>query len=160
MTANTISVSELDSSKAYIFSIDFSKIIDKMVSHQRWRRHEAEKACELYRNFLYLNLKYPEFAPLPPSEDVDEFWHNHILDTQKYMVDCQAIFGRYFHHYPYLGIDGQSTIADTERHFQKMQELHFKEFGEYVNAVRRNFLVSWILKLVSASEKNNVSRGI
>lgn len=124
-----------------------------MVSHQKWRRHEAEKACELYRNFLYLNVKYPECAPLPPSDDVDEFWHNHILDTKKYAQDCQMIFGKYLHHYPYLGIDENSTMEDLKRYFQKTQELHFKEFGEYIYKVKRNFMVSWLLNWVETSNK-------
>lgn len=157
MTTKNHSVSEIAALKDYIFAIDFSNIIEKMVSHQKWRRNEAEKTCELYRNFLYLNVKYPEYAPLPPSEDIDEFWHNHILDTKKYIQDCQVIFGGYFHHYPYFGIDGVSTMKDLQQSFQKTQELHHQEFGEYIYAVRRNFLVSKVLALVSASNKKQRS---
>jgi hypothetical protein len=27
-----------------------------------------------------------------PRKTMDEFWHQHILDTQAYREDCQAIF--------------------------------------------------------------------
>ena len=121
-----------------------------MVSHQKWKRFEAEKACALYRNFLYLNVKYPDEGPLPPSEDIDEFWHNHILDTKKYINDCQQIFGEYFHHYPYLGFDEKTNMKDLKNFFQRTQDLHFKEFGEYISKVRRNFIVSWLLNWASS----------
>ena len=48
-----------------------------------------------YRRFLYLAKLYPEKAVVP-SKDIDIFWHTHILDTQKYMADCEILFSRYF----------------------------------------------------------------
>src|SRR5687767_9924066 len=105
---NFIREFSLEQAKAYIYAIDFKHIINKMVKYDDWLRRDAENTCELYRNFLYLNKKYGKERQLPPSEDVDQFWHNHILDTEKYRADCDAIFGHYLHHYPYLGIDGNT----------------------------------------------------
>lgn len=73
---------------------------------------------------------------MPPSEEVDEFWHNHILDTQKYHQDCDMIFGKYLHHYPYFGIDDKSNELDLQKAFDHMQELHKKEFGDCIYRVR------------------------
>lgn len=126
----------LPQAQHYIENLNFSRIIDKMVSHQGWLRSEAEATCELYRHFLFLQKKYPEHAPLPPSEDIDEFWHAHILDTEKYHQDCQIIFGKYAHHYPYFGIDEKTTAVDGARAFALTQQLHQKEFGEPIYATR------------------------
>jgi hypothetical protein len=65
------------------------------------------------------------------------FWHAHILDTQQYRQDCQAIFGQYLDHYPYFGIDKQSDFNDLESAFEKMQMLYAKEFdGKRIRQVR------------------------
>src|SRR5258706_3472526 len=91
----------------YIQSLEFTKIIDKLVNIFGWLKEDALATSELYKNYLILQKKYgKEYANLPPSDDIDEFWHNHILDTDQYIYDCQQIFGFYLRHYPYLGIDG------------------------------------------------------
>src|SRR5882672_8892843 len=56
-----------------------------------------------YRRFLTLHLRYPD-RTLVPSALLDLVWHYHILDTRKYMEDCERIFGYYLHHDPYFGI--------------------------------------------------------
>jgi hypothetical protein len=121
--------------KQSIESIDFSMIIKKMTHHQGWSHDDANEACRLYKNWLFLTLKYPD-KKLPPSEDIDEFWHNHILDTIKYRADCDKLFGKYIDHYPYVGIDGKSTMADGEYTFADTQHLHQVEFGDYIYEVR------------------------
>lgn len=127
----------LEKIKKYIDEIDFSMIIDKMVKHQKWRRSDAEAVCQLYRNFLFLQKKYGDKHSLPPSEEVDEFWHNHILDTKKYRHDCEMIFGRYNDHYPYFGIDDKTNLNDLNNAFEEMQKLHQLEFGYPVERITR-----------------------
>ena len=46
--------------------------------------------------------------------DVDEFWHQHILDTRKYRDDCENIFGHYMDHTPGLDPEAQKR-ADLRR---------------------------------------------
>lgn len=121
-----------------IDNMDFSMIINKLVSHQGWSQQNAKEICNLYKNYLFLSAKYPE-KMLPPSEEVDEFWHAHILDTHKYHDDCNQIFRHYLHHYPYFGIDGHSSMADNEIAFSETQSLYFSEFGEYIYEVRTPF---------------------
>ena len=126
-----------ESAKTYINSIDFSMIIDKIVRTKGWKKRRVLQICELYRHFLFLKKKYGmDDAALPPSEEIDEFWHNHILDTKKYRHDCEQIFGFYLDHYPYLGMDGKTNWNDLRRFFETTQELHFKEFGSYIPDVR------------------------
>lgn len=139
--ANTPS---LEADKKYIYSIDFSRQIEKMVFHQGWLKKDALVLCDMYRNFLFLQKKYRGQYQLPPSEDIDEFWHLHILDTQNYRRDCDAIFGEYLDHYPYFGIDEQSNFEDLESAFETMQALYAKEFdGQQIVQVR-----NWVSKLV------------
>ena len=101
------------------------------LSHEPdWNESDARICSQLYRNYLYLMKKYDEY--LPPSEEIDAFWHQHILDTEKYHKDCKMIFGKYLHHYPYFGIDEKSNQQDLDNAFDRTQELYFKEFGEYL----------------------------
>lgn len=132
-------VPSLSDAKHYIHSLDFSNVIDKMVKHQGWNRHHAEKLSDMYRNYLWLCRKYSDLK-LPPSDEIDEFWHNHILDTKRYRQDCRYIFGKYFDHYPYFGIDKNSTVSDLNTAFEQMQKLYRQEFGECIENVRPNAL--------------------
>jgi hypothetical protein len=113
-----------------IDELDFSRIKMKLM-HRRdgvIALRQVERAEEGYRQFLKLAAKYPD-APLVPSEEVDEFWHMHILDTQRYGADCERIFGYMIHHDPYSGLDG---AQDEARHFllaAASDEMTAREFG-------------------------------
>ena len=98
-------------------------------SHLGWIQEEADLAEEEYRKYLTLRFYYSEF-PLPPDAIVDEFWHCHILDTHKYIEDCQTIFGKYLHHFPYFGIRGEEDAQRLQTAYQKCVELYKKHFGE------------------------------
>lgn len=143
---------DLNEIKKYIDSIDFTQVIDKMVNYNGWMKEDAEKTCLQYRRFLYLNRKYcfKKVEALPPSEDIDEFWHSHILDTKAYMKDCQAIFGQYLHHYPYFGIDDKSDKGALYLAFEKTKALYFQEFGEAIVATRSKFpfFIYFLLKKI------------
>lgn len=131
--------SSLPCAKDYIFAIDFTNIINTLVNRQGWKREHAVSVSKLYRRYLFLCRKYGTTHKLPPTEEIDEFWHHHILDTQQYHQDCQAIFGKYFHHYPYFGVDVHSTKADLNRAFAVMLQLYEQEFGEPLVVVRSHF---------------------
>lgn len=131
----------VEQARQYINAIDFSNIINKLVNYHGWLRKEALAVCEMYRRFLFLNKKHQE--SLPPSEEIDEFWHMHILDTKKYIVDCQHIFGKYFHHYPYFGIDDKTDQMDLDNAFEKTQKLYASEFnGQQIYVTRGIFAES------------------
>lgn len=142
----------LEEVKEYIQAIDFSKNIDKLVSYDGWLREDAEQTCEQYRKFLWVNKLYSDQhgGALPPSEDIDEFWHNHILDTHAYIKDCEMIFGKYFHHYPYFGIDSKTNMNDLNQAFAKTQELFLKEFSEEITPTRSQYpiFIYYLLKKI------------
>lgn len=52
-----------------------------------------------YREFLRSSKLNPA-SKSSPSLLVDEFWHAHILHTEKYVTDCASYFGYYLHHCP------------------------------------------------------------
>ena len=160
---NPLSVSE---AKIYIDSIDFSLIIDKMVRFDTWLQKDAEKTCQLYRNFLFMKKKYAENGvKVPPSRDVDEFWHYHILDTKKYHEDCNTIFGYYLDHHPtYLGKEGEEKLGLLRTSFKELQNIHFNEFGYFIETTRErrskilNLLLCRLSRFLIKSSRRSVGR--
>ena len=124
--------------KAIIDSIDLNPVINRMVKISKWTPKEASLSAKQYKNFLFLKKKYGDKYSLPPSVDIDEFWHNHILNTKKYFNDCEIIFGKYLHHTPHHGKNNEITQQSLEALFEnETQALHFQEFGDYLYEVRK-----------------------
>jgi hypothetical protein len=94
-----------------------------------WSAEHAEHMAQQYKRYLVLLAKYPE-ATLAPEQDIDRFWHLHILDTRKYAADCEEIFGEFLHHFPYLGLRGEEDAKALDEAFARMQALMAEEFGE------------------------------
>lgn len=119
-----------DAARQYIQALDLSYIVQAMcASHYplpRWVKDDAEKCCQLYKNFLLLHKKH-EGESLVPTREIDEFWHNHILYTKQYFADCKAIFGHYLHHHPAAPQDDLSQLAKA---FLRTKEFYQIEFGE------------------------------
>lgn len=136
----------LAEAKSYIYSVDLSSIVDKLVEREHWKRSDAMEACTLYRNYLFLQKKYADQSGrMPPSSDIDAVWHNHILDTQKYMQDCDKIFGSYLHHDPNLVMDGKpADNTAIQKLFETTQAYYFNEFGDYIYNVRKNRVKQFI----------------
>ena len=93
-----------------------------------WTREFVERIEVEYRRFLTLLAKYPN-EPITPGKDVDRFWHAHILDTQKYVEDCERVFGRYLHHFPYFGMRGAEDAAALDAAGARTRELYAAEFA-------------------------------
>lgn len=135
-----------DQSYAYLSNLSLDNIRNKLVTRIGWTPADAEKIVELYRNYLFLKKKYGKTHKLPPSEEMDDVWHHHILDTENYKRDCEIIFGEYLHHYPYFGIDDKSNMDDLNGAFEETQALHKKEFGKeiiMVKGLRSRFRIAW-----------------
>ncbi len=128
----------LDESFENIQRLDFSMIVYKITQPDPsiamlWDEESAIQAIGYYKNYLWLLRKYSELhSVIPPSIEIDEIWHHHILDTYQYEKDCLMIFGQFLHHYPYFGMRGEQDKIDLYNKFEITQQLHFKEFGEYI----------------------------
>lgn len=99
-----------------------------------WNLQKVEEVETEYRQFLFLNYKYPDRA-IVPSKDVDKFWHYHILDTRKYAEDSKRIFGYFLHHFPYFGMRGEEDECNLQNAFAETNELRRQEFGERKDGV-------------------------
>lgn len=98
-------------------------------SGEGWTLEKANAVESEYRRFLILMKLYPS-AAASPQFDVDIFWHYHILDTLKYAIDCQAIYGYFLHHFPYLGLRGEDDETAHQQHGEQMKRLYETTFGE------------------------------
>lgn len=114
-----------------IDELDFTRIKAKLMHKQDGviALRKIERAEAGYRQFLKLAAKYPD-APIVPSKEVDEFWHMHILDTQRYSVDCERIFGYMIHHDPYSGIEGGEDEARHLALAAASEQMAVREFSE------------------------------
>ncbi|UGQ47459.1 glycine-rich domain-containing protein [Massilia endophytica] len=115
-----------------IAELDLEPIKVKLMheaSGEGWTLERADAIEFEYRRFLYLMKEFPHEAAAP-LQDVDTFWHYHILDTMKYAADCQAVFGYFLHHFPYIGLRGEDDEAAHQRVGERMKELYEATFDE------------------------------
>jgi hypothetical protein len=94
-----------------------------------WTPEYADRMELAYKRYLTLHAKYPD-QMLAPDQDVDRFWHLHILDTRKYAADCEAVFGYFLHHFPYFGLRGEEDAKALQSAFEMTQSLYAQEFGD------------------------------
>ena len=111
MDLEPIMVKAMDPEEGHGWSLDFTRAV-----------------AEEYRKYLVICLENPD-APVVPSNVIDDFWHLHILDTQKYSEDCEAYFGYFLHHFPYFGMRGEADAANLTRAWMETRELYAKRFG-------------------------------
>jgi len=81
-----------------------------------------------YRRLLVMNLLYPS-ETIVVNKILDDYWHQHILDTYKYANDCQTIFGYFLHHDPYFGVNGEEDKQRNREGFASTQQLWEETFG-------------------------------
>lgn len=115
-----------------IAALDLDPIKVKLMhkeSGEGWSLEYANAVEFEYRRFLYLMKKFPN-EQTAPLFDVDVFWHYHILDTMKYAADCDAVFGYFLHHFPYIGLRGEEDLQAHHRIGERMRELYELTFGE------------------------------
>ena len=114
-----------------IEALDLGPIKFKLMDPEEgegWTRELVEHMETQYKRYLTLVAKYPREA-IAPGKDVDRFWHAHILDTRKYIDDCERVFGFYLHHFPYLGMRGPEDAAALAKAGERTRELYEAEFG-------------------------------
>ncbi len=92
----------------------------------------TKQAIAQYLMFLCLVSLYPH-QPLVPTLLADQVWHCHILDTAKYVEDCQMLFGRFIHHFPYFGVRSESDRQQLNTNFTHTQDLLKQHFELSIN---------------------------
>ena len=115
-------------------SLDLDPIKVKLMHDEEgegWSRAHAEAVDIEYRRFLQLCIEnQPGAAPVVPSKEVDTFWHYHILDTMKYAADCDAVFGRFLHHFPYFGLRGADDARNLASAAEATKAAYQLRFGQ------------------------------
>ena len=123
---------------AAVQALDLETVKMRMMDPVRgegWTRPYADSIEIAYKNYLTMLAKYQEDAEdIILSEDVDEFWHTHILQTTKYANDCERVFGNFLHHEPHVGEVTSEDIELKERQAEKTRQLYEREFGSAQDA--------------------------
>lgn len=113
-------------------SLDLEPIKYKLMNlHDKskaWSLEKCDQVADQYRMFLVLCKLYPTNG-IVPTHNIDEFWHQHILDTLKYVSDCQKLFGYFLHHYPYFGLRGAEDAQALVDSFEKTRALFIEQFN-------------------------------
>ncbi|AFY55275.1 Protein of unknown function (DUF1399) [Rivularia sp. PCC 7116] len=95
---------------------------------EKWTYEQTNRAIYHYSAFLCLIHLYPKHK-LVPTQEIDKVWHCHILDTMKYAQDCEMLFGRFIHHFPYFGKRGKADRNNLYAAFTETKTLFQKHFG-------------------------------
>jgi hypothetical protein len=136
---NPVLSQNLDLTAPDIDALDLSMIKLKLQDCEEGPGWSAERCDTVeidYKRFLALKRAYPD-REVVPNKEVDVFWHQHILDTEKYAEDCETLFGAFLHHYPYFGMRGEEDHANLCAAFvetQNLYELHFGVKGSSSNS--------------------------
>ncbi len=119
---------DIEQAMTRVGALDFTMLKRKLTIAGGWSANTVEEGERLYRRYLALNLVYPD-RKLGPTPLIDDFWHAHILDTEAYTADCQSLFGRYLHHYPYGGLTNdpldQAIAESVKEETRKLFRKHF-----------------------------------
>ena len=110
--------------------LDLRSVRDAMIEKHGWTEERVDAAQLEYVRFLILLQSKPGFMLVPwldasGRDDLDQFWHQHILDTEKYAADCKALFGRMIHHNPNV-LRGSREEKDA---VQKTRRLYTRTFS-------------------------------
>jgi hypothetical protein len=112
--------------------LDLSMVRAKLADPEEGKGYSAAQLDAMeteYRKFLALRLALPS-ANIVPCKIVDEFWHQHILDTIAYRADCDAIFGSFMDHFPYFGMRGAQDAEDLADAYGETLTCYRNAFGE------------------------------
>jgi hypothetical protein len=115
-----------------IKSLDLERIKWKLSDEEHgkgWSREKCDFVEEEYKKFLTI-IKLNPKKEIVPSRIIDEFWHQHILDTKSYAEDCQKVFGRFLHHYPYFGMNGKEDQINLNIAFEETKRIYKSLFGK------------------------------
>jgi len=127
-TALDSRASKFPTAEVAVFPIDLEPVKFCLIKKKKWSLSKADKVGDLYIKFLKLIEIYPDKS-IVPTEAIDEMWHMHILDTRKYQADCQKLFGRFIHHFPYYGVrnsDDESAMKESFEETVILFEKHFR----------------------------------
>ena len=114
------------------------EMIKQALYNEQIRNHEINAidpdSAEIeYKRYLHLVKKYAP-VQLVPNALMDKMWHHHILDTRAYEKDCLNIFGKFLHHFPYLGTRGENDKKALLDAFENTRSYYRNQFSEEMSS--------------------------
>lgn len=106
--------------------MSLEEIIYQMEFFHKWTKEYSKIVAGEYLKFLDLFSKNKNTSP---SNDVDRFWHQHILNTINYRNFCNNRYGRFIDHHPENGYDQKARsmrISNTVKNIEKPSERIWK----------------------------------
>lgn len=107
---------------------------DLSVIHNRFLKDYPELSSRLenieliYRQYMYLCAIKPKKMSLAvPSNDVDKFWHCHIIHTKLYQSFCNDIAGYFIHHAPHGALTTNDEKKIARSNLLNLFTIHFKD---------------------------------
>eukprot|EP00474_Spongospora_subterranea_P011220 CRZ11678.1 hypothetical protein [Spongospora subterranea] len=87
-----------------------------------------------YFRFLSLIIRCNDWhvTRVRPSPLVDLAWRHHILDTNRYSLDCQAICGRFIHYCPDADMD---DFSSSRIRYMQTTSLYNRVFGDIPSTI-------------------------
>jgi hypothetical protein len=111
-----------------IISLDLGPIKFKLVVEKGLNADVVDEHIRKYKRFLILMHLKPEVR-FAPDHEIDDIWHAHILDTEKYRTDCNYIFGRFIDHFPYFGLRSEQDRQELDLAYAETKAVYLNEFG-------------------------------
>lgn len=111
---------------ARIRNLDLSKV-GRGLKKMGWDKERIDNAVKWYRRFMEMVVKYPDVR-LVPGVDIDDAWHQHIINTKDYARDCAGCVGYFMHHTPYG--HNEREMAWLDRNYKLTHRLYMAEYGE------------------------------
>ena len=122
----------------YIWEYDLSSISEQFAIENPEFSNEITAIENEYRHFIYLLANSDLCLALKASDEVDEYWHVHILNTPEYVKFCDEVAGEYIHHARSIISNPLEQAANTLEKFQNLNLLSLQEFGKQVFKFRKH----------------------
>lgn len=122
---------------ALLSTLDLEPLMVKAIDGEEgygWGFEQVQAIAQEYKRYLTLCMLHPDEA-IVPSTYVDDFWHLHILDTQKYAEDCNEYLGYFLHHFPYFGMRGEQDRKNLDAAWTRTLQLYESTFGEKASQI-------------------------
>ena len=116
--------------------LDLEPILVKAMDTEEgygWTFAFASRVAKEYRRFLVLCIERQQDTnhPILSSGPVADFWRLHILDTEKYIEDCQHCFGAILHRFSHFGRRTDQDGGNLREAWLKMIVLYESAFGKH-----------------------------
>ncbi len=129
--------------------------LDFYARYNSWDATMCKKVKYEYERFLELRAGN---SSLSPSDQIDKFWHTHILDTNSYLNYCLSKWNKIVHHNPAEAIDQQARLIrlvnTIEQYKQKYGSFKYPEV--WANSVNSNLRLKNQNNILDPNDKLDV----